>query len=67
MCTMNSDYRIAATLYSLETWLVSRICVNPLHKAKIIMMIIMTTMMMMIIILIIIIGRMEDWRCSSGY
>jgi hypothetical protein len=65
---MNSDYRIAATLYSQGTWLVSGICVNSLHKEKIIMMIIMTMMMMMIIIiLIIIIGRMEDWRCSSGY
>ena len=32
MCTMNSAYRIAATLYSLETWFVSGICVNTLHK-----------------------------------
>jgi hypothetical protein len=29
---MNSNYRIAATLYSLDTWFVSGICVNTLRK-----------------------------------
>jgi hypothetical protein len=28
----NSKYEIAATLYSLEAWFVSGICVNTLHK-----------------------------------
>ena len=29
---MNSNYRITATLYSLDTWFVSGICVNALRK-----------------------------------
>jgi hypothetical protein len=48
---MNSNYRVAATLYYLETWFVSEnISVNTLHKEMMMMM-----MMMMIIIIIIII------------
>jgi hypothetical protein len=32
ICTVNSNYRIAATLYSLETWSVSGISAYILHK-----------------------------------
>jgi hypothetical protein len=30
--SINCNYRIAATLYTLETWLVSGTVVNTLHK-----------------------------------
>jgi len=33
-CSTNCKYRTAATLYALETWFVSGITVNTLHKGE---------------------------------
>jgi hypothetical protein len=67
MGTINSNDRIAATMYSLGTWFVSGIYVKiPSIKAlKMIMM--MMPMMMMIIIIIIVIIIIINVAPSHAY